>query len=199
MSDLDWPAGFDRTDSTERTRTSKFGVRLAKAFDDLERVLKRLDVDKFRYDFAAPTRQRDGRPYARSDPDDPGFVLRWTMDGDDYAVACDHYTGLRDNVRATGLYLDEKRKMEGRPVETGESEFANARLPPADDDEGGLTPNPAPHEILGVAPDAPEAVVRGAARSLKKDAHPDSGGTTEAFQRIVEAEEAMLNGGEAGE
>jgi curved DNA-binding protein CbpA len=53
---------------------------------------------------------------------------------------------------------------------------------------------PPPHEVLGVASDAPDAVIRGAARARKKELHPDSGGSTEEFQRVVEAEEAMLDG-----
>jgi DnaJ-class molecular chaperone len=82
-------------------------------------------------------------------------------------------------------------------VKTGSAEFAAARLPSGDDDAvvvAGETE--APHEVLGVAPDAPEEVIEAAARRLKADNHPDSGGSREEFQRIVNAEEAMLSGGE---
>lgn len=48
------------------------------------------------------------------------------MDGEQYAGACDRFSRLRDNVRTVGLYVRKKRKMEQRPVVTGESELANA-------------------------------------------------------------------------
>ena len=64
----------------------------------------------------------------------------------------------------------------------GESEFANARLPPGD-----------PERDAVVAPDAPENVVKAAARELKKEHHPDTGGDEARFKQVVTAEEAMLD------
>ncbi|SNZ18222.1 hypothetical protein SAMN06269185_3299 [Natronoarchaeum philippinense] len=192
-SGIDWPADFARTPTGERERNRKYDVTLAQALDDLEAELDRLGVDDWRLSTAAQQRQRDQRPYSRANPDDPGVVVRWSMDGNQYAVACDRYTKLRDNVRTVGLYIHEKRKMEQRPVETGESEFANARLPPADDEDVIEATEP-PHEILGVAPDAPDEVVRAVARRLSADLHPDTGdGDVEKYKRVQEAKEAMLD------
>ncbi|QLG63059.1 DnaJ domain-containing protein [Halorarum salinum] len=196
-SAVDWPPNFEHRSPQERSRNRNFDVTLARAFDDLEAELERVGVDDFRYSFDAEARKTDSRPYARANPDDPSFVLRWTMDGKQYAVGCDAYSRLRDNVRTVGLYVREKRKMESRPVATGESEFANARLPPGDDEAESVVvaePAPDPHEVLGVTEDAEEAVVKAAARRLKADRHPDSGGSTEEFQRVVKAEEALLDG-----
>lgn len=191
--EIDWPAGFERTGSTERDRCRKFDVTLAKALDDLEAELERLDVDDSRLSTAAQQRKRDNRPYANTNPDDPSAVIRWSKDGNQYAVACDRYTKLRDNVRAIGLYIREKRKMENRPVTTGESEFANARLPSGDGDV--IEAEPPAHEILDVATDAPVDVIKAAARAKVKETHPDQGGSTEAFRRVKRAEERLLNGG----
>ena len=200
-SRLDWPTGWERTDPAKRSPNNNFDVSITKAFSDLETELDRLDVDEYRYSFDADQRKTDQRPYARARPDDPSFVLRWTMDGDQYAVACDRYSRLRDNVRAVGLYLKEKRKMENRPIVTGQSEFATARLPPADEDAIAAPPAPAddgleeePHEILGVAPDAPDEIVKAAFRAQinELEGHPDSGGTSRRFQQLRDAREAML-------
>lgn len=49
-----------------------------------------------------------------------------------------------------------------------------------------------PHEVLGVAEDAPEGVVKAAARELKKQHHPDRGGDEQAFKRVVTAEQDLL-------
>jgi DnaJ-domain-containing protein 1 len=192
---LDWPRRFERTSPGDRGRNNSFDVTLSKAFSDLETELDRLGVedDGYRYSLDARQRNTDQRPYQRANPDDPGFVLRWRMDGADYAVACDRYSRLRDNVRTVGLYLREKRKMEQRPVVTGESEFANARLPSGDDETEAVVARQPPHEVLGVEPDAPEAAVKGAYRGLLKERHPDHGGSQEDFERLQEAKEAMLD------
>lgn len=192
-SRIDWPAGFDRTSAEHREPNNNFSVSLSDAFDDLETELERIGADSYRYEFDAQQRKTDQRPYARANPDDPGFVLRWRMDDADYAVACDTHTRLRDNVRQAGLYLREKRRMENRPVETGESEFANARLPPADEDV--VAGRPPAHVVLGVDPDASEAEIRDAYRERVKETHPDQGGSEDEYQRVQWAREELLAGG----
>lgn len=193
---IDWPPQFDRTADHEREPNNSFDVTLARAFSDLETELDRLGVDDYDYEFDAQQRKKDKRPYSRANSDDPSFVLRWSMGGEQYAVACDRYSRLRDNVRTVGHYLNEKRKMEDRPVETGESEFANARLPPGEGEDSVVVAGSAskqPHEVLGVDPDAPDAVVRGAYRELLKERHPDHGGTEAEFRELQEVKEAMLD------
>lgn len=194
MTSIDWPAGFDRTPPEERTVNNRFDTSLRRSIDDLADELERVGVDDWRLSTGAEHQKRNPRyPYANASPDDPGAVLRWRMDGDQYAVACDRYSRLRDNVRTLYLYVREKRKMEQRPVVTGESEFANARLPPGDDERAHVVARQPAHEVLGIDPDAPEAVVKGAARSLKAEYHPDAGGNVEQFKRVIAAEEELLD------
>lgn len=180
-----------------KTRTSKFSVTLASAIPDLETGLKdRLGADDWRLSTATPHRKRDGRPYADANPDDPGAVVRWSMDGEQYCVAADEYTDLRDNVRAIGLYITEKRKIGDRPIHTGQNEFATARSPSGEDEDtivvAGNGRAKEPHEVLGVAPDAPEAVVRGAYRELLKERHPDHDGAA-ALRELQNAKQAILD------
>jgi len=199
VSELDWPTGFERTAPGERERNSPFSVSLAQTSSDIRTELDRMGADDWRASTASggAYTKRDGLPKHNANPGDPGFVLRWTNDGENFAVACDHYAGLRDNARTVYLWINETRKRSQRPVQTGSAEFAAARLPSGDDD--AIVATEPPHEVLGVAKDAPEAVVEAAARRLKANAHPDSGGSREEFQRIVDAEEALLSGGESGE
>jgi hypothetical protein len=192
VSRLEWPAGFDRTPTRERSKNQRFDVSPTQAFDDLEAELDRLGVDDYRYSFDAQSRQRDGRPYSRATPDDPSFVLRWTMDGQQFAVACDRWATLRDNVRSVGLYVREKRKMENRPVTTGASEFANARLPSAD--ESTVPGEPPAHVVLDISPEASDDAVRAAYRERLKEVHPDVGGDPEQFKRVQHAKERLLDG-----
>lgn len=190
---LDWPTGWDRTPATRREDTAKFEKARSQTFEELTTLLERLGVDEWRLSTDVAHQTADPqKPYASRTADDPGVVLRWTVDGRDHAVACDAWTTLDDNLREVYRYVVDKRRIGNRPVTTGEDEFANARLPAGDEDDvvAGEAP---PHEILDVAPDAPEAVVKGAARSLKAETHPDRGGSEAAFQRVVAAEEAMLD------
>lgn len=200
-SRLEWPSELERTDAGGRERTTKFDVTLGDAIKGIKQSMDRLGVDDWRLETAMPQRKTDGLPYASAaEPDYPGVALLWTDDGKDYAIACDHYTKVPDNTRAIGLYVEEKRCMENRLVTIRQSEFATARLPPADNeaiaapsvqDDG---PQEEPHEVLDVAPDAPDDVVKAVARRKAANAHPDGdGGDSEKFKRIQSAKEAMLN------
>ena len=192
-STLDWPPNWERTPARERSKNRNYEVELMDAIDDLEAELRRLGVDDWRLSTDMDHQSRNpNRPYANQpEPDDPGVVVRWSMDGDQYAVACDAYSRVRDNLRTAGLYIREKRKMSNRPVTTGEAEFANARLPSGEEAVAG---SPPPHEVLGVAPDASAEEVRAAFRERAKETHADVGGDTEAFKRVKRAKEAMLDG-----
>jgi hypothetical protein len=188
MSGLEWPAGFERTPENERRRQSQFTVSLGDTTEDLATEIGRLDPDDWRASIGNQHTKANGLPRYNARPDDPGFVLRWTDGEDQYAVACDAYADLRDNVRTVYLWLHETRMRSQRPVTTGESEFAAARLPEGEATAAG----PPPHEVLGVAADAPESVVEAAARERIKGAHPDHGGSTAELRRVREARDALL-------
>ena len=189
--EVDWPPSFERTSPTERKRTSKFSVTFHEAVQSIQTQLDRLGVDDWRLSTASPHREKDGMPYANAKPDDPTVVVRWSMDGEQFAVACDHYTDWRDNARSIALYIEEKRKMSDRPVTTGQSEFATARLPSGDED--ATVAEPPAHAVLGIDRDATDEEIEQAFRKRAKETHADQGGDTEAFKRVKRAKEAMLD------
>lgn len=195
---LDWPEGFERTDPADRiSYPGGFEVSRTRAFDSIVEEIEKIDgAMNVRVETAAPhTQKAPHRPYQDRDPDDPGVVAYYDREGQGYAVACDRWDNLRDNARAVALYVDSKRAIERYGVATVGSEFETQALPSGEEDvvAAGSGRSEPPHEVLGVAPDAPDAVVKGAARSLKAEKHPDSGGSRDAFRRVVEAEEAMLD------
>lgn len=193
---LDWPAGFARTQAANREPTSNFQASVGDTTDALEVEMRRLDPAHWRADIGNQHVLTNGLPRHNAAPDDPGFVLRWTKDGEEFAVACDAYAQLRDNLREVYLWVHETRLRAQRAVETGESEFAAARLPPADTETvvaaGPAGEEPA-HEILEIPENAPDAVVEAAYREKLKEAHPDRGGSEAEFRRVREAREAMLD------
>jgi hypothetical protein len=187
---IDWPEGFERTPSTDRHKNRNFQATLGKTTKDLATEMDRLDPDQWRASIANQHTKANTLPHHDANPDDPAFVLRWSEDGEQFAVACDAYSRLRDNAREVYLWVHETRMRGNRAVVTGESEFAAARLPSAD--ESAVVAEAPPHEVLDVAADAPEGIVRAAYREKVKAGHPDQGGSTEQFQRLQRAKEAML-------
>ena len=196
MSRLDWPAGWDRTPESDRGPNRSFEATLGTTTQDLATEMERMTVDAWRAEIANAHTKSNGLPLHNANPDDPGFVLRWTDGDEQFAVACDASSRLRDNVRTVYLWIHETRMRSQRPVKTGDTEFAAARLPPGDGDDvaaGSSSVKPA-HEVLGVQPDASVSVIEAAVRQRKAETHPDSGGSREAFQEVVEAEEVILDG-----
>ncbi|TKX57582.1 J domain-containing protein [Halorubrum sp. ASP1] len=195
---LDWPAGWERTPESERERNRSFEATLGSTTQDIATEMDRMDVDHWRASIANNHTKSSGLPLHNANPDDPGFVLRWSDDGEEFAVASDAYSRLRDNIRTVYLWVHETRMRGNRPVRTGDSEFAAARLPPGDGDEdvivAGSASKQPPHEVLRIQEGAPDDVVTAAARARKAETHPDQGGSREEFQRVKDAESAMLGG-----
>lgn len=195
---LDWPPEFDRTPPGDReSYPHGFRVTRSQAFDNILAELRKMDARNVQLDTGAQHQKRNpNKPYANSDFDDPGVVVRFERGGQQFAIPCDRWDNPRDNAQAIARYIDAKRAIERYGVSTIESEFKTAQLPPGDGSTTEATVAPPArepaHEVLEVAPDAAAPVVKAAARSLKKEAHPDRGGDVEQFKRIVEAEEAML-------
>lgn len=181
MKQLDWPSGFERTPGRERENTNKFesGVRQTKR--QIRAEMDRMGVDEWRLD-----------DVTGSSSSDPGVVLRWAKDGQDYAVACDKYTNKKDNIRSIYLWVNETRMRSQRPVVTGNSEFAAARLPSGREEDEAIVLPDEPHEVLGIAPDASERMVRVAYQEKMKNAHPDQGGTRMEKALVEQARDEML-------
>ena len=192
MTQLDWPAGFGRTPKADRKAMSKFEASLGQTTKELAAEMERMSVDEWRGEIANAHTKSNGLPLHNANPTDPGFVLRWTDGNEQFAVACDASPKLRDNVRTVYLWVHETRMRSQRPVRTGDSEFAAARLPPGE--ETDATPTKPAHEVLHIQKDAPADVIKSAARARKAQTHPDNGGDRDAFQRVVAAEEVMLDG-----
>ncbi len=193
---LDWPEGFERTAPADRRAyPGNFQVDRPRAFDSVVEQLEKMDAYDIEVLTAAPhTKKQPHRPYQDREPDDPGVVAYYKKDGQQFAVACDQWSNLRDNARAVALYIDAKRALERYGVATRTSEFQAQALPSGD--EEAVAAAPPPHEVLDVAPDAPDAVVEAAAREKMKETHPDQGGTGEALQRVRQARQQMLEADE---
>jgi hypothetical protein len=183
---LNWPDGIERTPATERESASKFSTGLRQTKKDLRTEMRRLDADEWRLDDVSGS------------GGDPGVVVRWVKDGNEYAVACDGYDTKKANLRETYLWINETRMRQKRKAHTARDSFAAAQLPPGEgqspEEVVAVEPEEPPHEVLDVAPDAPDEIVKAAARQKASAVHPDNddGGDREEFKKIQDAKKQMM-------
>ena len=190
--ELVWPEGYPRTDPRERdSYPGDISLTRKESFQSIVDELERWGATDVRISTASTHyKDRPNIPHQHDKPDDVGVVARFRREDrpadEGYAIACDRWETQLENARAIALYARRKRLAERCGVTTADSEFETARLPPGDESGEGpdviaVEPEPdqEPHEVLGVAPDAPELVVKGAFRELVKEAHGDQGGSDE--------------------
>lgn len=209
MSDVNWPEGWDRTPPMKRRGYPHgFEVSEHRALKGIQSELERLGATDVRIDTAKPQRKKDNLPYARAaSPEDPGVAVYWTLPetGEQYAIACDQWSSIRDNAQAIAKTLEAKRGIDRWGATTAEREYEGYRALP-DDVHGSagehtataMPPDPMrqPHEVLGVSEDAPPEIVQAAFREIAKNTHPDRApdgdGDPERFDRARKARDKML-------
>ena len=186
---LEWPEGWTRTASLNRQDYSRFQTTFDKARRDLLAELDRLGAVNVVISSWLPLR-RDGQPRAdaaRRRIDDPGVAVYFTFKGRRMVMARDAYTNVHDNMRSIGLAIEHLRGLErhggGHMMERAFDGFE--ALPPPSSDPSA--PNAHWSAILGIDRDSHIDVIRHAWKQKAKTAHPDAGGSAEAFQRIQKA------------
>lgn len=188
---VDFPDDLEPTPKSERESAGKFSTGARKSERQIGEELDRFGVDEWYLDDAPLS---SGNSW-------PGYVVRWRKDGVDYALVSDSYTTKKANARAAFYWLKETRKRGDRPVTTAHDELAAAALPQGSQPQldGEVTAVPpggyeteAPHEVLGVEPDASVSDIRQAYRDIVADVHPDNGGDEEAFKRVLDAKDTMM-------
>ena len=116
------------------------------------------------------------RNVSRQDPEDPGVAFYFNLDRQPYALACDRWDTVADNIAAIAAHIEALRGQERWGVADLRQAFA------------GHIALPAPEQwwqVLGVQPTATAAEIQAAWRSLIAAAHPDrAGGSDHAAARI---------------
>jgi len=184
---LSWPPGKPRTPSTRRKRGtfSKYGQSMTNATGaeragaEVERIGGRYLLISSNVEVTLSGRPRSG---ARI-PEDPGVCIYFQMQGKPYAMACDRYTTVEDNLAAIAAHIDAVRKIERHGVASAAETLQAFQALPAPK---------RPHEVLGIAPNASPDEVRRAWKAKIADHHPDRTGTHAAAAEINAARDAML-------
>ena len=131
--------------------------------------------------------RRDGLPMSnQGQPDDRGPAVYFELDGKQCSLAFDKWNRVEDNVWAIANHIESLRGQARWGVGTVEQAFRGYMALP--EKSGGESW----WEILGVAMNASEEQINEAFKKLAQTAHPDRGGTHEAFDRIAKARDAAV-------
>jgi hypothetical protein len=162
---------------------SDFKTTLADTRDGILAELRRLGATKVILSTNIPLRL-DGLPYANaSEPRDSGAAVYFEYKGRPMCFACDKYSRVRENLRAIEKTIDAIRGIE----RWGSSDMMERAF-------RGFTALPETagepwRSVFGftATEDVTSEGIDGAFRTLAMTEHPDHGGTSERFQRIMNA------------
>jgi len=131
--------------------------------------------------------RKDGELHAGSpEPADPGVAVYFTRNKKPVCLACDKYDRVWKNIRALAKTIEALRGIErwGSTQLLDRAFTGFAALPERT--------GPDVWELLGLAPDADEAAILKAYRERAQTAHPDKGGTHEAFDALTKCKDIAL-------
>ena len=187
---LDWPLGQARTERPSNHAPAGCKDTLATAAARLDRAL---NLPGFS-DVALSTDVLvQGARYATEKmAHDHAAAVAFTFQGRPYHVGQDAWMQPRHNVWSLALMAEGLRQTVRH---AGDSLFERmisgfAALPAPSRATTAIT---APHQLLGVAADAPREVVEAAYRALARRAHPDQGGSTAQMAALTAARDALLS------
>lgn len=198
---LAWPAHRPRKAAGAR-KSGKFSadgrpVTMAVAVDRLDQELNRLGA---LYPVLSTNVELrlDGRPRSgQGNPSDPGACVYFSLQGKPFALACDTYTDVAQNVAALAAHLDHTRGIERHGVASAaESLEAFSALPPPSGATSQATRGW--RDVLGFAPTFPAGYATEDALTLigvryrerAGKAHPDNGGSDAAMAELNAARDA---------
>lgn len=185
---LQWPMGWVRTLRAQRQRAA-FSTKssadnrlsVAKATVRLEAEIDRLGGKNPTLSTNVPLRL-DGSPRSDTEPTDPGAALYFGFKGRATVFACDKFDRVADNIAAIAAHIDALRRINRYGVGSLEQALAGYKALPADTAADW-------RKVFGVAPDALPlwGDVRAKFTALARTAHPDAGGSHDAFVHLGRA------------
>lgn len=183
----------------ERHQQSRapFKANWGRTLDLLKRELRQLDAREVVLSgyFESRHIRRDGQLYADARPTEPGVILEFysRAKGMPFRFAADRFAFWQDNVDAIARSLEALRMMNRYGVTSGEQYEGFKALP----SQGSTTTTTeaALATIRRYAPHTNGAVNEQSIRVAKAAAHPDRGGSHEAFVAVAEAEKALRAAG----
>lgn len=184
---LKWPMGRERHSKHSR-KPAIFKTTPGRARDELLHELKLLGARDVVISSNVATYRRGGQDIMYADQtaakEDPGVAVYYTWKGEQYALACDRYTTVTDNLQALNKTVNAIRGIERWGTgEMMKSAFAGFKELPE------RSSAPTWFEVLGVSSRASREQIKEAYRRKAFETHPDRGGSTEKFNAVQTAYE----------
>jgi hypothetical protein len=193
---LQWPIGRPRLPAYQRKR-SNFDTNRGRAIAGLLDEIRRLGGRNIVISSNLATYEKRGQqiPYANQSVTDPGFAVYFERKGRQQCFALDKYTSIDDNIHAIELTIAALRGIERwGGAEMMDAAFSGFQALPSPEMIMAMPQRKPRHVVLGVNPEAPTEVRRALYRQLARRAHPDTGGTREAWDELQRAaQEAGIN------
>jgi len=172
---LSWPAGWPRTQVREKAR---FQTTLPAALNMLKKECNLLGGTNLILS--------SNCTLGDENPRECGVVAYFQLKKQSIAIPCDRWNSVKDNVKAIALTIEAMRGME----RWGAKHMITAMF------QGFMAlserTGPSCWEVLGVAPQSSEATIMEAYRAKAQTAHPDKGGSHEAFVELNQAKDIAL-------
>lgn len=189
---LAWPTGKPRTPPHQR-KNGKFtsggrALTNAVAADRVEAELERLGA---MYALISSNVEvtLSGRPRSgQRAPDDPGVCVYFQLDRKPYAMACDRYQTVADNLAAIAAHIDATRAIARHGVASAAETLQAFQALPSPTAPTAATC----WQTLGVPTGASADQIRSAYRAKVAEAHPDTGGSNAAMAALNAARDEAL-------
>lgn len=200
---LHWPEGRPRTPGLRREdarfrseddRGMQRRVTMPEARRRLRYQLDLLSAQHVVLSTNVPLRN-DGEPRARYTIEDPGAAVYYTWRGEQYALCCDAWTRVEDNIVAIAKHIEALRGIERWGVGTIEQAFRGFKALPGPEEASQVRSQRPWWEVLEVSPEASPDVVRAAYRAKAHHAHPDHGGDPDTWAELQAAWQAFRQAG----
>ncbi len=192
---LQWPTGWPRT-APNHTARARFKTSLASARDSIVSEVRRLGGKDLVISTNIPVRN-DGLPYASArPPTDAGVAVYFTYKGRQKCFPCDRWDKVESNMQAIALTIQAMRGIErwgsGQMLDAMFTGFT-ALPPPQSQSQQAQTLNW--RDVLGLEQHSALYIddIERAFREKAKHAHPDYGGSAEAFAELVEAKRLAIS------
>lgn len=188
---LNWPPFRERTQGPWR-RKANFKTTQARARDELLRQLNLLNATDIVISSNVATYTRGGQVFMYADQiaasQDPGVAVYYKWRNEQYALACDQWTTVTDNLQALNKTVEAIRGIERWGTgEMMKAAFSGFKALPVSE------PVQKWYEVLGLTWSANKDQVREAYRRLAMIHHPDKGGSAVMFQKIKNAYDTGIN------
>ena len=115
--------------------------------------------------------------------EDTAGRVHFNLRGTTIKVECESQWTYKQNIRCVALAVETMRMNEKRGIaDTMRKAYLMIEAPKEQRD---------PYEVLGVRPDASEALLQAAYKAQANDRHPDKGGSDTAMQELNDARERI--------